>query len=77
VDNEGCRKVPLLLSKLTTLFKYGSCTFGITREKRSTARAALYEMTKNNNIVTIEMSSFGFFDKIASIGQPFTLLHME
>jgi cytosolic carboxypeptidase protein 2/3 len=51
--HEDSRAMPLLLSKMTSLFRYRSCTFGISKDKKQTARAALFEMTKNANIVTV------------------------
>ena len=45
--------VPMLISRLSPLFRYRACTFGITRDKRSTARAALYEMSSESNVITI------------------------
>ena len=45
--------------KKNPMFKYCACTFGISKDKSTTARAAAFEITKNVNIMTIEISSFG------------------
>jgi hypothetical protein len=48
---------------MNPFFRYKACTFGITRDKKETARAAFFDITKSINIVTIEISTFGFVSK--------------
>ena len=40
-DNEG-RVLPYLFSRMTPLFHFPSCTFGISKYKETTARATIY-----------------------------------
>ena len=58
-DPYSCRVLPLILSKLTPLFHFPSCTFGIDRTKENTARAFVYQTIKKVNVLTIEISFFG------------------
>lgn len=65
-DNDG-RVLPLLLSRMTPLFHFPSCTFGISKYKESTARATIYELSKTNDVLTIEASFFGFNNPLKTI----------
>lgn len=58
-DPYSCRVLPLILSKITPLFYFPSCTFGIDRTKENTARAFVYQTIKKVNVLTIEMSFYG------------------
>jgi hypothetical protein len=42
-----CRILPYIISKETSKFNFPSCTFGITREKSTTARAAIFKIIEN------------------------------
>jgi hypothetical protein len=37
-----------------------SCTFGLSKDKESTARAAISKIIKSENVLTVETSSFGW-----------------
>ena len=41
---ELCRKIPKLMSNLTTFFRYFSCSFRISEKKSSTARAVFQKI---------------------------------
>lgn len=58
-DVDG-RVLPLLLSRMTPLFHFPSCTFGISKYKETTARATIYDISKTNDVLTIESSFFAF-----------------
>jgi hypothetical protein len=49
---------PYLLSKRDSNFKFWDCTFGITPDKISTARATIFSQLKSE-CITIETSFFG------------------
>lgn len=40
-------------------FHFPFCTFGISKYKQSTARAVIFNIIKNTNVLTIESSFFG------------------
>ena len=48
-----CRIFPLLIQKQTHLFQMPSCTFGLSRDKETTARATISRILKSENILTI------------------------
>ncbi len=48
-----CRILPLLVSHLNPAFSFPSCTFGISKYKESTARATIYRIIRNENVLTI------------------------
>lgn len=54
-----CRLLPLIISKINPNFHFPSCTFGISKYKETTARAAIYKLIKTENVLTIESSFFG------------------
>ena len=54
-----CRILPLLITKRNPVFYFPSCTFGISKYKETTARAAIYKIIKNENVLTIESSFYG------------------
>ncbi len=66
----------MLLRKNTSLFRYRSCTFGIAKDKKLTARASIYDITKIDNVITIEMSTFGT-KKINERAEPFSIEDMK
>jgi hypothetical protein len=66
-DNEG-RVLPYLFSRMTPLFHFPSCTFGISKYKETTARATIYDISKTNDVLTIESSFFAF-------NNPFKTVH--
>lgn len=39
-------------------FHFPFCTFGISKYKQSTARAVIFNIIKNTNVLTIEASFF-------------------
>jgi len=39
--------LPLIISKINPVFDFSSCTFGISKYKEATARAAIYKLVKN------------------------------
>jgi hypothetical protein len=51
--------LPYLFSQYNKEFHFPFCTFGISREKLSTARAVMFDLIRNPNILTIESSFFG------------------
>jgi hypothetical protein len=65
-----------MLGKTCSLFRYDACTFGISEEKRKTARATVYGITNNINTLTIELSSFGYRQKGRRIGEAFCPEHI-
>ena len=56
---EECRLFPLMLSKLSKFFHFGSCRFGVQKSKESTARVSLYKELKVPNIFTLESTFSG------------------
>jgi len=57
---EECRVFPLMLSKLSQYFDFGSCRFGVQKSKESTARVSLYkELRSCPNIFTMESTFSG------------------
>jgi len=57
---EECRVLPLMLSKISKFFDFGSCRFGIQKSKESTARISLYkELRSCPNIFTMESTFSG------------------
>ena len=54
-----CRVLPLLIEAQNHMFHMPSCTFGLTRDKETTARAAISKIIKSENVLTIETSSYG------------------
>lgn len=51
-DSQG-RILPFLISRISNLFYFPSCTFGISKYKESTARAVIYDMTRVPDVLTI------------------------
>ena len=57
---EECRVFPLILSKISKYFNFGSCRFGVQKSKESTARVSLYKELKTcPNIFTLESTFSG------------------
>lgn len=57
---EECRVFPLILSKMSPIFDFGSSRFGVQKSKESTARVAMYKELKNcPNIFTMESTFSG------------------
>ena len=54
-----CRILPLMIQEKNPIFYYPYCTFGLSKYKESTARAAIFHMIKNQNVLTIETSFYG------------------
>ena len=70
---EECRVFPLILSKLSNFFRFGSCRFGVQKSKESTARVSLYKELKTcPNIFTME-STFAGCDEGELKGQFMTI----
>ena len=55
-----CRILPFLIEKENQIFHMPSCTFGLTKNKQSTARAIISKMIKSENVLTLETSTFGW-----------------
>jgi cytosolic carboxypeptidase protein 2/3 len=58
-DNQG-RILPFLLSRMTNMFNFPCCTFGVSKYKETTARAVIYNITRAPDVLTIESSFYGF-----------------
>ena len=55
-----CRVFPLILSKLSQMFDFSSCRFGVQKSKASTARVAMYKELKDcPNVFTMESTFSG------------------
>lgn len=52
-DFNSCRVLPLMISKLSSVFHFPDCTYGIEKSKANTARAFVYNAIKNVNVLTI------------------------
>ena len=59
-DYYKCRILPKLIEKRNCGFRFYSCSFNITQEKKRTARAAMFEEFKIPYTYTVE-SSIGYF----------------
>ena len=67
----ACREFPFLISKLYQPFSFKDCNFLMKKEKRGTARVALYETFRIPNIFTLESSFCGpSYDNI-HVNKPF------
>lgn len=74
---ERCRVLPLMLSKISQFFDFGSCRFGLQKSKESTARVSVYKELKNcPNIFTME-STFSGVDIGDYKGQHMKTEHFE
>lgn len=58
-DPYSCRVLPLLISKLSPIFYFPDCTYGIDKSKANTARAFVFNTIKKVNVLTIECSFYG------------------
>ena len=77
VKPEECRVFPLMLSKLSKFFHFGSCRFGVQKSKEQTARVSLYKELKTcPNIFTME-STFSGVDFGEHKGQHMRQAHFE
>lgn len=47
-----------MISEINPIFSFPSCTFGVSKYKETTARAVIYKMVGNENIVTVENSFY-------------------
>lgn len=58
-------------------FHFPFCTFGISKYKQSTARAVIFNIIKNTNVLTIEASFFAnkLNDKV-SVFEPLNFKNM-
>lgn len=54
-----CRILPYLISSHNHLFHIPSCTFGISKDKQSTARATISKILRSQSVLTIQTSNFG------------------
>ena len=59
VDSDKARELPTLISKHTPIFRLPACTFGLSKEKMNTARAAMFGLANTLNTLTVELSAFG------------------
>lgn len=57
-----CRILPKILTDLNKMFRFYSCIFKITPEKRNTARAILFNNYDIVNCFTIEASNGSFYE---------------
>lgn len=48
-----------MIAKDNKRFHFEYCTFGISKEKETTARAIIHAIAKQINVITIETSFFG------------------
>jgi hypothetical protein len=48
-----CRLLPLLMEQVSPLFHLPSCTFGLSKDKESTARATLSKLIRSENVLTL------------------------
>lgn len=48
-----------MIGSASDVFHFPFCTFGISKYKETTARAVIYNITHNENVLTIENSFFG------------------
>lgn len=64
-----CRILPFLISQINPAFYFPSCTFGISKYKETTARATIYKIVKNENVLTIESSFYG--SKLGGVSREF------
>ena len=47
-----------MLSKIDERLSFPSCTFGLSKDKLTTARATIFSMIKTFNVLTIQLSSY-------------------
>ena len=53
IESVECREIPRILGRYCSIFRYDACTFGISNEKKKTARAQIFNLTNNINTLTI------------------------
>jgi hypothetical protein len=53
LNSYTCRVLPYLISSHNKMFAIPSCTFGVARDKETTARAALSRILRSENVLTI------------------------
>jgi hypothetical protein len=58
-----------MLSKLDERLSFPSCTFGLSKDKLTTARATIFSMIKTYNVLTVELSSYA--GRVINNIQPF------
>lgn len=58
MDNDpyACRIFPKVFSKMSNLFSYDDCTYGIDSYKSTSARGVVFNNLKTPNIFTVETS---------------------
>ena len=52
-DPISCRLLPLLINQQNPSFYFPYCTFGISKYKETTARAVIFNIIDNENVLTI------------------------
>jgi len=52
-ENQKAKELPFVFSKICPIFRYKACTYGITNDKKNTARAFVSKLSKNTNIMTM------------------------
>ena len=67
-----CRVFPKILSNVTNMFRYYSCTFRISEFKETTARAVLLRKLMIPFSFTIEASNGSYYDQEKLKDVPFT-----
>ena len=58
-DNIKAKQFPFLMSKIHNAYSYQDCTFGVQKDKESTARITLFKEYKIPEIYTLEASFCG------------------
>jgi hypothetical protein len=61
-DPQASRLFPLMLSKINPYFSFTDCCFGVTKDKLSTARVALFNQLKTQSCIYTMESSFAGVD---------------
>lgn len=46
-DQESCRMMPFILSKISPLFNFEDCRYSMTNDKEATARISMYKQLRN------------------------------
>jgi len=50
--------LPLLISRMSNMFYFPSCTYGVSKYKETTARAVVYDISRAPDVLTIESSFY-------------------
>ena len=59
----ACKLFPALFSRISNIFSYNDCTFGIEWDRTNTARAQVWNIINVPNVFTLETSFYGYYDK--------------